>query len=161
MAAGGKDSKEPKESKELKDLKDFKDWALHENVAITSPVEQFRDKRIGIDADDYLHSLLTKHRREHLVPALAGKPFGLYRGVDEDIEGFRAANIEPIFIFNGLDLACRDRTAILNEGRMASNILNEAWTIYDEGKGADAVEQFGKACEFPPCQRLVFRASSV
>lgn len=144
MAAGGKESKEPKD---LTDFKSFKDWAVHENVAITSPVEQFKDKRIGVDARDYLHSLLTKHSREHLVPALGGKPFGLYSAVDEDIEGFRAANIEPIFIFNGLDLACRDRAAVLNEGKMASNILNEAWTIYDEGKGADAVDQFGKACK--------------
>lgn len=125
----------------------FKAWALTENVTTTSPTEQFRDKRIGIDAEDYLHSLLITGAREPLFPALGGRPFGLYRRVDVDIEGYRSAGIEPVFIFNGLDLACRDRTVILNESRKASNTLNEAWTIYDQGKGEEAVQQFGRACK--------------
>ena len=125
----------------------FKAWATSEQVITTSTVEQFNGKRIGIDAEDYLHSLLIAGNREPLLPALGGKPFCLLRRVDEDVEGFRAAGIEPLFIFNGLDVACRDRASILGESRKASNVLNEAWQIYDQGRGEEAVLQFGKACE--------------
>ncbi len=126
----------------------FKTWALTENVAHNSPTEQFSGKTIGIDAEEYLHSLLITGNREPLLPALGGKPFCLFRRVDEDIEGYKAAGITPFFIFNGLDLACRDRNSILSESRRASNVLNEAWQIYDIGRGEEAVLQFGRACEY-------------
>ena len=126
----------------------FKNWAANENVITTTPVEQFRGRRIGIDADDYLQTLLVSGNREPLLPAHGGKPFTLTKRVDEDLESFRAAGIEPIFVFNGLDLACKDRASILNESRRASGILNEAWQIYDQGKGEDAVLMFGKACKY-------------
>ncbi|KAK3703429.1 hypothetical protein LTR37_014419 [Vermiconidia calcicola] len=124
----------------------FKNWAVSENVVVTSPLEQFRDRRIGIDAEDYLHSLLFAGNREPLLPALGGQPFTLKKRVGEDLEGFRAAGIEPVFVFNGLDLACKDRISILNEGKKASTILNDAWNIYDQGKGEEAVNAFGRAC---------------
>lgn len=127
----------------------FKNWAVNENVITTTPVEHFKGKRIGIDADDYLQSLLVSGNREPLLPAHGGQPFTLQKRVDEDLEGFQAAGIEPIFVFNGLDAACRDRTSILNDSRRASAVLNEAWQIYDQGKGEEAVANFGKACKYP------------
>ncbi|KAK5167721.1 uncharacterized protein LTR77_007420 [Saxophila tyrrhenica] len=126
----------------------FKTWAITENVITTSTPETFNDTRIGIDAEDYLHSLLITGNREPLLPALGGKPFCLLRRVDEGIEGFKAAGIDPVFVFNGLDLACRDRASILRESRKASMSLDEAWQIYDQGRGEDAVLQFGKACTY-------------
>ena len=93
----------------------FKIWALNEKVVTASPLEQFRDLRIGIDADDYLHSLLLLGGHEPLLSALGGKPICLFQRVDHDLDGYRDAGIEPIFIFNGLDLACKDRSTVLNE----------------------------------------------
>ena len=83
-----------------------------------------------------------------LLPAHGGQPFTLKKRIDEDLEGFQAAGIEPIFVFNGLDLACKDRANILNDSRRASAVLNDAWQIYDQGKGEEAVLMFGKACMF-------------
>lgn len=126
----------------------FKTWATNEKVVNNSPTEQFRNARVGIDAEDYLHSLLITGNREPLLPALGGKPFCLWRRVDDDLEGYKAAGIEPWFVFNGLDLACRDRVSLQNESTKASHFLNEAWSIYDQGRGEDAVITFGKACMY-------------
>ena len=125
----------------------FKHWAVSENVITVTPIEQFKAKRIGIDAEDYLQSLLVTGNREPLLPAHGGKPFTLQKRVDEDLDNFEEAGITPFFVFNGLDLACKDRTSILKESQRASAILNEAWQIYDQGKGEDAVSMFGKACK--------------
>ena len=128
----------------------FKDWASSEDCVASAPVDQLRNVHVGIDAEDYLHSLLVTGSREPLLPALGGLPFSLKKRVDDDLLGFRDAGIEPLFVFNGLDLACKDRASILRESRKASGILESAWSTYDEGKGEAAVSLFGKACKFFP-----------
>ena len=125
----------------------FKEWAIQQHCVLTAPVDKLKGLRVGIDAEDYLYSLLAVGSGEPLLPALGGLPFTLKKCVDDDLRGFRDAEIAPIFVFNGLDHACKDRASILREGLKASAILNEAWTIYDQGKGEDAVKAFGKACE--------------
>ena len=134
----------------------FKEWALHEDLTFTRSIDQHFDKRngsntnydVGIDADDYLQSLLTAPNKEPLLPALGGLPFTLKKRVDEDIEGFKQASINPVFVFNGLDLACNDRTSIFRDSRKVAGTLSEAWRIYDEGKGDEAVAAFGQVCEY-------------
>ena len=127
----------------------FKQWAVNENVALSSSIEQIRDSRLGIDGEDYVHSLLiSTPNREPLLPALGGLPFTLHKRIDEDLQGFGEAGIDPIFVFNGLDLACRDRASVLRESRKAANILGDAWSTYDNAKGEEAVNMFGRACKF-------------
>ena len=126
----------------------FKEWATAENIAQACQIDQFRAACVGIDAEDYIHSLLISNpNREPLSPALGGLPFTLFKRVDEDLEGFREAGIEVIFVFNGLELACRDRASALRESRKAANVLSEAWTTYDNAEGEKAVSMFGRACE--------------
>ena len=125
----------------------FKDWAVKEVIVQLTPIERFKGRRIGIDAEDYCHSLLVFENREPLLPAHGGRPFSFNKRVDEDLQSFRDAGIEPVFVFGGLDLACKDRSSILNEGRRASIILNEAWETYDQAQGEDAVKKFGRTCE--------------
>ena len=127
----------------------FKEWAANEGIITSAALEQLRKARIGIDADDYLRTLLTASPpREPLLPALGGLPLSFYERIDEDLERFREAGIQPVFIFNGLDYACKDRTTILRESRKASSTLNEAWNVYGDGKGEEAVLAFGKACQY-------------
>jgi hypothetical protein len=133
----------------------FKEWATSENVAATSTLDHFRGKTVGIDAEDYLHSLLIVGNREPLLPALGGTPFCLWRRLDDDLKGYESAGIKPYFVFNGLDLGCRDKSAILNESRKAASILENAWTTYDNGRGEEAVIMFGKACECTTVQHHV------
>lgn len=125
----------------------FKEWAVKDNVVQVTPIEKFKGRSIGIDAEDYCHSLLVFENREPLLPAHGGKPFSFNKRVDEDLQSFRDAGIKPWFVFSGLDLACKDRSSRLNEGRRASVILNEAWQTYDQAQGEDAVQKFGKICE--------------
>lgn len=124
----------------------FKEWAVRERLVYIHPVASFSAKVIGIDAEDYLRSLLITGNREPLLPALGGRPFCLWNRLDEDLEGYKANNIKPIFVFNGLDLACRSQASILDDSQKNSETLSKAWQIYDQGKGEEAVITFGKAC---------------
>jgi hypothetical protein len=96
-----------------------------------------------------LHSILQPGHQapEPLLPAHGGNGFTIKKRVDEDIARFRDAGIEPWFVFNGLDLASRDRASILNESRKAAKDLDAAWAIYDSGDGERAVQSFGRACK--------------
>ncbi|KAK6441843.1 hypothetical protein LTR95_001922 [Oleoguttula sp. CCFEE 5521] len=127
----------------------FKEWATHDGVTVSGTIDQLRDKRVAIDAEDWLNTLLTAQTtREPLLPALGGLPFALKKHVNEHLEGFRSAGITPTFVFNGLDLACRDRAAIAKESRIAAASLDEAWRLYGESKADDAVAEFGKSCTY-------------
>jgi hypothetical protein len=133
----------------------FKEWATTEGVTISGPIEQLRDKRLVIDAEDWLDTLLTSQPyREPLLPALGGLPFALRKHVNTHIAKYREAGITPTFVFNGLDLACRDRATITRESRLAARSLDEAWRLYSESKADDAVAEFGKSCKATLRQRL-------
>lgn len=128
----------------------FKEWSKAEGLESVGQLEQFRDLRIAVDAEEYLNVLLTQTlTREPLLPALGGLPLALQKHVDGDLAGFKDAGIEPVFVFNGLDVASKDRTMIGREAKKAAATLNEAWSIYDQGRGDDAVTSFGKACKSP------------
>ena len=96
-----------------------------------------------------MHSILQPGHQapEPLLPAHGGNGFTIKKRVDEDLARFRDAGITPWFVFNGLDIASRDRAAILNESRKAAKDLDAAWAIYDSGDGERAVQNFGKACK--------------
>lgn len=134
----------------------FKDWLKVEGLVHTGNVKQiFDDTIIGFEAEDYLNSILTNSTtREPLLPALGGSPFALQHHVDSDLDRLEAAGIKPYFVFNGLDTACRDRKSVLNESLKASKTLHDAWTVYDQGRGDDAVVAFGKACQFSCLYRI-------
>lgn len=131
----------------------FKEWAVNEGITASGPIEQLRNRTVGIDAEDYLQSLLTAGNREPLLPALGGLPFTLKTRVDQDLDAFAEAEVVPVFVFNGLDLACHDTASVLTESRKASTTLTDAWNIYDQGKGEEAVSMFSKACEYHIRQR--------
>ncbi|KAK5117730.1 hypothetical protein LTR85_008705 [Meristemomyces frigidus] len=127
----------------------FRQWAAAEGLESLGQLDQFRQMRIAIDAEDYLNTLLTTTlTREPLLPALGGLPFALQKHVDGDLAGFKDAGITPLFVFNGVDVASKDRTMISREAKKAAATLSEAWSIYDQGRGDDAVVAFGKACSY-------------
>jgi hypothetical protein len=136
----------------------LKDWARNEGLDSVGQLEQFRGTAIGIEAEDYLNSILTNTlTREPLLPALGGLPFALQKHVDEDLANYRDAGIIPRFVFNGLQVASKDKAIVSREARKAAKILDDAWSIYDQGRGEEAVNAFGKACKSPH-GRAVFRA---
>ncbi|TKA41326.1 hypothetical protein B0A54_06228 [Friedmanniomyces endolithicus] len=128
----------------------FKEWVQSEGLETSGKIDQFRKSCIAFDAEDYLDTLLTATlSREPLLPALGGLPFALQKHIDDDLQRFRDAEIKPIFVFNGLQAASKDGTMVAREGKRAAKILDEAWGIYDQGRGEDAVNAFGKACCVP------------
>ena len=125
----------------------FKDWALKEAAYYTDNLSALRGDVLGIDAEEYLAGLLIAQNREPLLPALGGLPFSLRQRVDDDLQRFRDAGVSVMFVFNGLDLACRDRGSIFKGAARAAETLESAWRIYDAGKGDEAVSAFGRACK--------------
>jgi len=126
----------------------FKEWVQSEGLETSGKIDQFRKSCIAFDAEDYLDTLLTATlSREPLLPALGGLPFALQKHIDDDLQRFRDAEIKPIFVFNGLQAASKDGTMVAREGKRAAKILDDAWSIYDQGRGEDAVNAFGKACK--------------
>jgi hypothetical protein len=125
----------------------FRDWAQEESVLRFTKLDQFRGKRIAFDAEHYLHSLLTDAAtKEPLLPALGGLPFAIRLNIDRDLKRYQTAGIAPTFVFNGLDVASRDRSAIASESKKAASTLAEAWSTYDQGNGDKAVGTFAHAC---------------
>lgn len=127
----------------------FRDWCRSEDLEHHGPLSQFTGTTIAIDASDYLTTLLTSPAtREPLLPALGGLPFALQKHVDADVAGFREAGITPVFVFEGLETGCRSEGMVGRESRQKAGVLGEAWGIYDQGRGDEAVVAFGKACKF-------------
>ncbi|RXK34158.1 hypothetical protein BBD39_06105 [Arsenophonus endosymbiont of Bemisia tabaci Asia II 3] len=130
----------------------FRDWVLSEGLITTGPIDQLKDTRLMIDAEDFLENILTSRTtREPLLPALGGLPFALRKHVDDHIAAFQVSNITPTFIFNGLDLACKDRATISRESKLAARSLDEAWSLYSQSRADEAVAEFGKSCMQSSC----------
>jgi hypothetical protein len=131
----------------------FREWLLAEDLVRTAAVDEFEDAVVGFDAEDYINMLLSRElTREPLLPALGGLPFALTDHIDRDLDQMLAQfRKPPMFIFNGLDVAVHDSKMIAKEGQKAVKILDEAWSVYDQGRGDAAVEAFGKTCESRAC----------
>lgn len=132
----------------------FREWVVNEGLTTTGPIDQLKDTRVVIDAEDFLENILTSRAtREPLLPALGGLPFALRKHVDDHIAHFKEANITPTFVFDGLDLACKDRASISRESKLAARSLDEAWSLYSQSRADEAVAEFGKSCMQPLCIR--------
>jgi len=126
----------------------FKEWAKAESLETAGGIEQLKGTSIAIDGADYLNSILTSTAtREPLLPALGGLPFALQKNVDRDLKNFEEADVRPIFVFSGLDVASWDYSMVGKESRKVVKTLEDAWTAYDSGRADDAVTAFGKVCE--------------
>jgi hypothetical protein len=135
----------------------FNIWAKDEGYWIEDSITSFAqltDAKVAFDAEDYLNSFLTGGHAtyEPLVPALGGIPFTLNSHIDTLLEDLKNAGIKPLFVFPGGRAMSRDRLTTSQDSQRAVSILNEAWNIYNNGRGEDAVKEFGKACMFtsPP-----------
>lgn len=126
----------------------FREWLRSENLIQTVTLDEFEGATIGFDAEDYINTLLQREStREPLLPALGGLPFALTDHIDRDLEEIRS-NFQkgPVFVFNGIDLEVHDRRTISKESQKALRILDDAWNVYNQGNGQQAVDLFGKTC---------------
>lgn len=101
-----------------------------------------KDAVIGIEARHFLQKLLATDLKEPLVCALGGFPFGLADVVEREVAAMRAAGFIPLFVFSGCAIQTRDKPFTTpDEG---SQQRSHAWSLYDKGLGAEAVDAFGE-----------------
>jgi hypothetical protein len=134
-------------------IRDFDNW--NNNIGEASSLDDLKGFTVGIEAADYLQTRILRYPRalEPLVPALGGLPLSLELHVKADIERFAEANIQPFFVFSGLEIAKPENPFRLREEGAAVNA--EAWQLYDLPQAQESVDKFAesrKECSFEsPC----------
>lgn len=126
-------------------IRDFEQW--NANIGELSELQELSGCRVGIEAADYLANRILNHPRakEPLVPALGGLPLALQQHIEEDLDAFKAAGIEPRFVFSGLDITKQDDPFRQKQEEAAVNA--NAWNLYDSHQAEASVAKFGESSE--------------
>ncbi|KAH9877912.1 hypothetical protein J1614_003129 [Plenodomus biglobosus] len=129
-------------------IRDFVQWTA--TFAETSDLEQLSGCRVGVEAADYLSQRILNHARakEPLVPALGGLPLALRQHIEEDLDTFRKYDIEPWFVFSGLDITKQDNPFGQKTEEAAVNA--NAWNLYDSHQAEASVAKFGESTYVTP-----------
>ena len=124
-------------------IRDFVQWTAA--FGETGELEQLRSCRVGIEAAEYLNQRILNHPRakEPLVPALGGLPLALTQHIEDDLAHFRSFDIEPYFVFSGLDITKQEDPFRQKTEEAAVNI--NAWTLYDSHEAEASVAKFGQS----------------
>jgi hypothetical protein len=124
-------------------IRDFVQWTA--TLGETGDLEQLRNCRVGIEAAEYLNQRILNHPRakEPLVPALGGLPLALTEHVEEDLNTFRSFEIEPYFVFSGLDITKQGNPFGQKIAEAAVNA--NAWNLYDSHQAEASVAKFGES----------------
>lgn len=78
---------------------------------------------------------------EALSPALGGLPFGLRTMLEADLAVLKASNIQPLFVFDGLDVGKKFRPFQSSNEDMKLN--EEAWDFYLKAQERGAKVEIG------------------
>lgn len=125
----------------------FNDWAASANVNHVLPLEQLRNHRLGIDAEDYVNNLVSNPpTREPLLPALGGLPFSLKETVKNHLAILENHGIQPYFVFSGLNYSGQEDK--LQAMLKAAKTVNNAWDQYGQSQPENAVNEFGTLCTY-------------
>lgn len=126
-------------------IRDFDAWSA--NFEELGDLHELSGCRVGIEAADYLNHRILNHPRakEPLVPALGGLPLALRQHIEEDLDTFASLQIEPQFVFSGIDIAKPDDPFRQKQIEAATNA--EAWNLYDNHQAEPAVDKFGQSSE--------------
>lgn len=129
-------------------IRDFVQWTAA--FGETGELEQLRNCRVGIEAAEYLNQRILNHPRakEPLVPALGGLPLALTQHIQDDLAHFRSFDIEPYFVFSGLDITKQEDPFRQKTEEAAVNI--NAWTLYDSHEAEASVAKFGQSTYVTP-----------
>jgi hypothetical protein len=124
-------------------IRDFQTW--NNTIGEASPLEDLRGLRVGIEAAHYLdHRLLNRPRiSEPLVPALGGLPLGFWQHIEEDLSKFAQLQVEPFFVFSGLDIAKQDDP--FRSRQEGASVNANAWHLYDSHEAEKSVQKFGQS----------------
>lgn len=126
-------------------IRDFEQWSA--NIGELSELKELAGCRVGIEAADYISSRILNHPRakEPLVPALGGLPLALEQHIEADLHEFKKLNIEPRFVFSGLDITAHDEPFRQKQDEAAVNA--NAWNLYDSHQAEASVAKFGESSQ--------------
>jgi 5'-3' exonuclease len=135
-------------------IRDFDAW--NANIGELSELQELSGCRVGIEAADYLNHRILNHPRakEPLVPALGGLPLAWKQHIEDDLNTFASLQIEPWFVFSGLDITKQDDPFRQKQEQAAVNAT--AWNLYDSHQAESSVAKFGESTYVTP--EDVFRA---
>ncbi|OAL46646.1 PIN domain-like protein [Pyrenochaeta sp. DS3sAY3a] len=121
----------------------FAAWA--DSLSDASGLEQLSGCRVGIEAADYLSKRILNHltAKEPLVPALGGLPLALKLHIEADLTALKSLDIEPWFVFSGLDITKHDDPFRQKQDEAAVNA--NAWNLYDSHQAEASVGKFGES----------------
>ncbi|RAR07197.1 XPG N-terminal domain containing protein [Stemphylium lycopersici] len=129
-------------------IRDFVQWTAA--FSELGDLENMRGCRVGIEAAEYLNQRILNHPRakEPLVPALGGLPLALTQHVEEDLASFRSFEIEPYFIFSGLDITKQGNP--FGHKTAEATVNADAWNLYDSHQAEASVAKFGESTYVTP-----------
>lgn len=129
-------------------IRDFEAW--NANIGELSELHELQGARVAIEAAHYLqHRILSHPRaREPLVPALGGLPLGMKQYIEEDLNTFESLQIEPWFVFSGLDITKPDDP--FQQKQREAGVNTVAWNLYDSNQAEASVAKFGESTYVTP-----------
>lgn len=126
-------------------VRDFEQW--NASIGEHGLVSELSGTRLGIEAADYIRKRIFNHphEKEPLVPALGGLPIALEKQVTDDLKALEKLNIEPRFVFSGLDITDQEEPFRQKQEQVTVNA--NAWNLYDNHQAEASVAKFGESSE--------------
>lgn len=119
----------------LRDFEHF-DYAVGE----LGMLQELKGLRVAVDASHYLETRVLSSNYEPLVCALGGLPFGFRSRVELDLAYFSKYEIEPVFIFSGIDISRPGDP--FRQRQQGVEVNQEAWGLYNRHQANDSVHKF-------------------
>ncbi|CAO3674388.1 unnamed protein product [Umbelopsis vinacea] len=96
--------------------------------------------KIGINANYWLRKILPK---EPTVVAIGGFPLGLRNAIEKELENFRKHRIQPVFVFQGLNMVRKDKPFSNQDNRPSRR--ESGWEAYQNGKLDQALSMWASS----------------
>ena len=108
------------------------------------PLSVLSDSRLGIDASNYLQSLLNGPPvREPLLAATGGQPLTLVTRIENDLRALEKLRIKPVFVFPGLIPHKKLKPhSMQHEYNDVCRERRDAWGKYENGQEEAATKLF-------------------
>lgn len=124
----------------------FNEWAASAQLGHTDSFVELNDRRLGIEAEDFIANILTTApTKEPLLPALGGLPFALEEIIIQQVTTLKDHGCEPYFIFSGV--VSNGQEERLQSAVRATKSIAKAWDLYGASQPEYAVTEFGTLCK--------------
>jgi len=121
-------------------LSDFESYRLAN--AEMNDLTELSGAVVAIEAGFFLKRLLEKEDGlpyEGLVSATGGIPYHLRSFIEDDLEKFKTAGVDVLFVFDGLDAG--KKFTPFSQSNNAVEKCGRAWSLYDGGMDSEQARQ--------------------